>query len=71
MKPDEIAQEISDFNGKLAQGLNTLSEIGELEDGISPKDAIYKEDKMVLYHYKARVEKTKSCPTIDCVCLGK
>jgi len=64
MKPDEIAQEISDFNGKLAQGLNTLSEIGELEDGISPKDAIYKEDKMVLYHYKARVEKQNPVPLL-------
>jgi len=64
MRPDEIVQEISDFNGKLARGLNTLSEIGELEDGISPKDAIYKEDKMVLYHYKPRVEKQNPIPLL-------
>ncbi|MCH8845971.1 MAG: class III poly(R)-hydroxyalkanoic acid synthase subunit PhaC [Proteobacteria bacterium] len=64
MRPDEIIQEISDFNGKLAQGLNTLSEIGELEDGISPKDAVYKEDKMVLYHYKPRVEKLNPIPLL-------
>lgn len=57
MRPDEIIQEISDFNGKLAKGLNTLTEIGDLEDGISPKYAVYKEDKMVLYHYEPRVEK--------------
>jgi len=64
MRPDEIIQEISEFNGKLAQGLNTLSEIGVLEDGISPKDAIYKEDKMVLYHYKPRVEKQNPIPLL-------
>ena len=64
MRPDEIVQEISDFNSKLAQGLNTLSEIGELEDGISPKDAVYKEDKMVLYHYKPRVEKQNPIPLL-------
>ncbi len=64
MRPDEIVQEISDFNGKLARGLNTLSKIGELEDGISPKDAIYKEDKMVLYHYKPRVEKQNPIPLL-------
>ncbi len=64
IRPDEIVQEISDFNGKLAKGLNTLSEIGELEDGISPKDAVYKEDKMVLYHYKPRAKKQNPVPLL-------
>ena len=63
-RPDEIVQEICDFNTKLAHGINTLSEIGELEDGISPKDAVYKEDKMVLYHYKPRVEKQNPIPLL-------
>ena len=70
MRPDEIVQEISDFNGKLAQGLNTLTKIGEIEDGISPRDAVYKEDKMVLYHYRPRVEKTKLYPSVDRLCFG-
>ncbi len=64
MRPDEIVQEISDFNGKLAKGLNTLTEIGDLEDGISPKYAVYKEDKMVLYHYEPRVEKQNPIPLL-------
>jgi len=64
MRPDEIIQEISDFNGKLAKGLNTLTEIGDLEDGISPKYAVYKEDKMVLYHYEPRVEKQNPIPLL-------
>ena len=64
LRPDEIIQEISKFNTKLAQGLNTLQEIGELEDGISPKDVVYAEDKMVLYHYKPRVEKQNPIPLL-------
>lgn len=64
MRPDEIVQEISTFNSKLAQGLNTLNEIGHLEDGISPKDTVYKEDKMVLYHYQPRVEKQNPIPLL-------
>lgn len=64
MRPDEIVQEISDFNGMLAKGLNTLTEIGNLEDGISPKYAVYKEDKMVLYHYEPRVEKQNPIPLL-------
>ena len=63
-RPDEIIQEITEFNTKLAHGLNTLSEIGELEDGISPKDVVYTEDKMVLYHYKARVKKQNPVPLL-------
>jgi polyhydroxyalkanoate synthase len=64
LRPDEIIQEISDFNTKLAQGMNTLKEIGELEDGISPKDVVYAEDKMVLYHYKPRVKKLNPVPLL-------
>ena len=63
-RPDEIIQELSEFNSKLAHGLNTLSEIGELNDGISPKDAVYKEDKMVLYHYEARTKKQNPIPLL-------
>ncbi len=63
-RPDDIVQEIYEFNTKLAHGANTLSEIGELGDGISPKDAVYKEDKMVLYHYKSRVEKQNPIPLL-------
>ena len=36
----------------------------ELEDGISPKDVVYAEDKMVLYHYKPRVEKQNPIPLL-------
>jgi len=63
-RPDDIVQEICEFNTKLAHGVNTLSEIGELGDGISPKDVVYKEDKMVLYHYKPRVEKQNPIPLL-------
>jgi polyhydroxyalkanoate synthase len=64
LRPDEIIQEISDFNTKLSHGLNTLQDIGELEDGISPKDVVYAEDKMVLYHYKPRVKKLNPVPLL-------
>ncbi len=64
MRYGEIIQEISDFNGKLAKGLNTLGKIGELEDGISPRDVVYEEDKMTLYHYRPRVEKQNPIPVL-------
>jgi len=64
MRPDEIVQEVHDFNNKLAQGLHTLSKIGDIEVGVSAKEAVYKEDKMVLYHFLPRVKKINPTPLL-------
>ncbi|MEE9552427.1 MAG: class III poly(R)-hydroxyalkanoic acid synthase subunit PhaC [Gammaproteobacteria bacterium] len=64
MRPDEIVQEVQDFNSKLAQGLHTLSEIGDIEVGISPKEPVYEEDKLVLYRFKPRVKKINPVPVL-------
>lgn len=64
MRPDEITREINEFNSKLSQGFQTLSEIGEIEVGISEKEPVYTEDKMVLYHFKPRVENPNKVPLL-------
>ena len=61
MRPDEILTEARDFNEKLAQGVGHLMDVGDIPSGVTPKEAVYKEDKMVLYHYlsdKPAVNKT-------------
>ncbi|MDX1518820.1 MAG: class III poly(R)-hydroxyalkanoic acid synthase subunit PhaC, partial [Gammaproteobacteria bacterium] len=57
IKPDDVSQEILDFNRKLAEGLNVLSELDEITVGTSEKEAVYEEDKLVLYHFKPRTRK--------------
>jgi polyhydroxyalkanoate synthase len=64
MRPEQIMQEVMDFNAKLASGLGTLREIGDVEVGVSEKEPVYAEDKLVLYHYKPRVKKTSSVPLL-------
>ena len=64
MRPDEITREINEFNAKLAQGFETLSDIGEIEVGISEKKPVYTEDKLVLYHFTPRVEKPNKTPLL-------
>ena len=64
IRPDEIVQEIHDFNSKLSQGLHTLAEIGDIEVGVSKKVPVYKEDKMVLYHFLPRVKKQNPIPVL-------
>ena len=64
IRPDEIIEEVHSFNSKLARGLQTLSEIGDIEVGVSEKEPVYKEDKMVLYHFLPRVKKQNSVPLL-------
>ena len=64
MRPDEIISEIHEFNSKLSQGFHTLSELGDIEVGVSEKEAIYKEDNLVLYHFKSRTKKQNSVPLL-------
>ena len=41
LRPDQIMQEVVEFNQKLAKGLSTLSQVGEVETGVSPREAVY------------------------------
>jgi poly[(R)-3-hydroxyalkanoate] polymerase subunit PhaC len=60
----DIVNEIHEFNSKLAQGFSTLSELGEIEVGVSEKEAVYHEDNLVLYHFKSRTEKQNPIPLL-------
>jgi len=64
LRPDQILQEALEFNSKLAGGMRTLSEVGDVDVGVTPKEAVYREDKLVLYRYKARVEKPAKVPLL-------
>ena len=64
MRPDEILHEINQFNAKLAQGINTLAEIGDIEVGVSKKTPVYQEDKMVLYRFEPHVKKPNPVPLL-------
>ncbi|MGH8249035.1 MAG: class III poly(R)-hydroxyalkanoic acid synthase subunit PhaC [Gammaproteobacteria bacterium] len=64
INPEDIAREILQFNARLGRGLNTLRELEEVEVGVSPKEAVYREDKLVLYRYTPRVERPHPVPVL-------
>ncbi|HPE78635.1 MAG: class III poly(R)-hydroxyalkanoic acid synthase subunit PhaC [Gammaproteobacteria bacterium] len=64
MRPDEILSEARGFNEKLAKGVGNLMEVGEIPTGITPKEVVYKEDKLVLYRYKSEQEATNKTPLL-------
>ena len=64
MRPDEILNEARGFNEKLAQGVGNLMDVGDIPSGVTPKEAIYKEDKMVLYRYVGDESATNKTPML-------
>jgi polyhydroxyalkanoate synthase subunit PhaC len=52
INPEKALAEFQEFQSNLAKSLKNLSEIGEIETGVTPREAVYTEDKMVLYRYK-------------------
>lgn len=55
LRPDQILDEICEFNRRIANGMVTLSQVGEIDVGASPSDVVYREDKLSLLHYRPRV----------------
>jgi polyhydroxyalkanoate synthase len=64
LRPDEIINEVNEFNTKLHHGIHTLSEIGDIDVGASEKEPVYHEDKLVLYHFKPLVKKPNPVPIL-------
>ena len=49
---------------KISRGMLTLRDVGDVEVGVTPKEAVYQEDKLVLYHYKPTVDKPAKTPLL-------
>ena len=64
LHPEQIMQEALEFNQKLAKGFVAMSQVGEVEVGTTPKQAVYKEDKMTLYRYTPVKEQLQSIPLL-------
>lgn len=64
ISPQQATEELARFNKKLVSGITTLSETGPIDSGVSPREAVYKDDRMVLYHYQSRVENCHRVPVL-------
>jgi polyhydroxyalkanoate synthase len=64
LRPDEIVQEVIGYHQKLAEGMKTVAGLGEIDVGVTPKEEVYREDKLVLYRYHSMVEKPARVPVL-------
>ncbi|WP_373507178.1 alpha/beta fold hydrolase, partial [Thiocapsa sp.] len=51
IRPDKLTQEMLDYSRKLGQGMENLLNAEKIDTGVSPKQPVYAEDKLVLYRY--------------------
>lgn len=63
LRPEQITQELFEFNRRIANGMTTLGKIGRVDVEASPKDPVYREDKLVLYRYRPRREQVSTWRT--------
>lgn len=53
MTPEQMMAEIAAFNRKLAEGAKNLRNLQDVPAGVTPREAVYREDKLTLYRYEA------------------
>jgi polyhydroxyalkanoate synthase len=52
IRPDKLSEEMLDYSRKLGQGMENLMNAGDIDTGVTPREAVYREDKLVLYRYQ-------------------
>ncbi len=53
MTPEQVMEEIATFNRKLAEGMKNLRGVQDIPSGVTPREAVWKQDKATLYRYRA------------------
>jgi polyhydroxyalkanoate synthase subunit PhaC len=51
IRPDKLTQEMLDYSRKLGQGMENLLNAEKIDTGVSPKQPVYAEDKLVMFRY--------------------
>lgn len=64
MKPDEAVRELVEFNQKVIKGIDSISDMREIDVAPLPKEAVYQEDNCVLYHYEPKVDTPCAVPIV-------
>ncbi len=62
--PERAFQEAQKFNQHLADGVQTLAGLDEVHYGVTPKQEVYREDKMVLYRFIGEKKPTQKVPLL-------
>jgi polyhydroxyalkanoate synthase len=67
--PARAQAEVEAFRRKLEAGMETLKHVGPIELGTTPREAVYTEDKLTLWHFKGDRKPTSKTPLLICYAL--
>lgn len=67
--PERARAEMEAFRRKLEAGMETLKHVGPVELGTTPREAVYTEDKLTLWHFKGDKAPTANTPLLICYAL--
>lgn len=53
IEPDQALEELAHLSQKLARGAQNLLQVRDIPTGVTPKEAVYREDRLTLYRFLA------------------
>jgi polyhydroxyalkanoate synthase len=57
-------KEVIDFNRKVLKGIDSIVDVREIDVAPTPKEEVYREDELVLYHYLPLVKRPAKVPVL-------
>ena len=69
VSPEKLADEALTLQQKLGAGLATLGELGDVHYGVTDKEEIWRDGKVVLYRFKGLRAPTAKVPILICYAL--
>ena len=67
--PDKLAEEAATLQQKLGAGLSTLREMDDVHYGVTAKDEVWRDGKVVLYRFRGAKAPTAKVPLLICYAL--
>ncbi len=64
LSPERIAEEATRLQQKLGAGLKTLREVDDVDFGVSEKEAVYSDGRLVLYRFRGDTQPTSRTPLL-------
>ena len=67
--PDKLAEEAASLQQKLGAGLATLRELDDVHYGVTAKEEVWRDGKVVLYRFRGEKAPTSKIPLLICYAL--
>jgi len=67
--PARAQAEVEAFRRKLEAGMETLKRMGPVELGTTPREVVYTEDKLTVWHFRGEKKPTAKTPLLICYAL--